>query len=83
MRYKCPSCGCEDYWNFRVPDEVWRAVVPSELQTGPLCLQCFDKFAVKRAVQYAQNLKELYFAGQMAAFRFAVVDASGGSAEAD
>ena len=81
MRYKCPSCGCEDYWNFRVPDEVWRAVVPNELQSGPVCLQCFDKFALNRAVKYAEKLKDLYFAGQMAAFRFAVINASNGSAD--
>ena len=56
MRHKCPSCGCEDYWNFRVPDEIWRAAVPDRFQNGAVCLQCFDKFAVKRAIQYAHKL---------------------------
>lgn len=79
MRHRCPSCGCEDYWNFRVPDEIWKAVVPGHLQLGPICLQCFDKFAVARAISYARSLRELYFAGDMAAFRFAVVEASNGT----
>jgi hypothetical protein len=78
MRHKCPSCGCEDYWNFRVPDEIWRAAVPNRFQNGAVCLQCFDKFAVERAIQYAHKLRSLYFAGEMAAFEFAVVKASNG-----
>jgi hypothetical protein len=80
MRHKCPSCGCQDYWNFRVPDDIWSAVVPRKFQRRVICLQCFDKFAVARAIRYAHSLKELYFAGEMAVFKFAVETASNGSA---
>ena len=61
-----------------MPDEIWRAAVPERFQKGAVCLQCFDKFAVERAIQYAHRLRSLYFAGEMAAFEFAVVKASNG-----
>jgi hypothetical protein len=62
--------------DFKVPDDVWRAVVPIALQNGVVCLHCFDDCARENNVDYAASLSALYFAGRGAAFEFRVVSAS-------
>ena len=68
-RQTCKACGQADYFNFDVPDEVWVAVVPEHLRNRVVCLGCFDRFALTRGVQYGHHVREVFFAGDVAAFR--------------
>ena len=70
MQQTCKACGQIDKLNFDVPDSVWTAVVPPELQNRVVCLACFDTFARKNNVNYAASLKAVFFAGDAAAFEF-------------
>jgi hypothetical protein len=71
QQQRCKSCGRLDRFNFHLPDEVWREVVPVELQGLVVCLSCFDEFAAEKGIRYAAHLDEIYFVGKSAAFRFA------------
>lgn len=77
MRQTCKACGQIDKLNFDVPDAVWAAVVPLELQNRVVCLACFDTLARKNNVDYAASLKAVYFAGDAAAFEFQPVTITG------
>lgn len=70
QRQRCKVCWNADGFNFHVPDEVWRAVVPPELQQLVVCLRCFDDFAQEKGVDYGGHLQTLYFAGGQVAFEF-------------
>lgn len=72
----CKACGQPDKLNFHVPDEVWRDVVPTELQSRVVCLFCFDEYARENNVDYAASLSTLYFAGRCAALTLRVVSAN-------
>lgn len=72
-RQRCRVCKCEDKFNFHVPDEVWREVVPCEYQNKVVCLPCFDEFARMRNVDYSDSIETLYFAGSQASFKFQTV----------
>jgi hypothetical protein len=74
-RQICRVCNCEDKFNFHVPDEVWREIVPSEYQSKVVCLPCFDDFARKQDVDYSDSIDVLYFAGRQASFKFQTVSA--------
>src|SRR4029077_3460298 len=69
-RQTCKVCRCPDKFDFNVPDEVWRRVVPREYQLGVVCLECFDSFASEKEVDYSDSIDGLYFAGDKAAFKF-------------
>ena len=75
MRQKCRVCRCEDKFNFYVPDEVWRSVVPAEYQNKVVCLPCFDELARKAGIDYSDSIQVLYFAGSQATFKFQTVSA--------
>jgi hypothetical protein len=72
-RQRCAVCKCNDKFNFAVPNELWRKIVPEEYQNRVVCLQCFDEFARKRNIDYSNALETLYFAGSKAAFKFQTV----------
>ncbi|MGH7797999.1 MAG: hypothetical protein ACREQ2_24315 [Candidatus Binatia bacterium] len=72
---KCTVCNCEDKFNFYVPDEIWREVVPREYRNNVACLPCFDEFARKKNFDYADSIEVLYFAGRQASFKFQTVSA--------
>jgi hypothetical protein len=74
-RQQCSVCHCEDKFNFYVPDEVWRGVVPEHYQNKVVCLPCFDEFARKQNVEYSDTIETLYFAGDQASFKFQTVSA--------
>jgi hypothetical protein len=74
-RQRCRVCKCEDKFNFYVPDEVWREIVPPEYQNKVVCLPCFDEFARKQNVDYSRSIEVLYFAGRQASFKFQTVSA--------
>jgi hypothetical protein len=71
-RQTCKACGRPDYFNFKVPERIWRAVVPGRLRRKVVCLGCFDGFAVQRGIRYARTLRYLYFAGDGGSARFGV-----------
>lgn len=72
QRQTCKACGRPDKFDFFIPDELWHSVVPPELAGRVVCLFCFDDFASRRGVQYADALRSLYFAGDAATFEFVV-----------
>jgi hypothetical protein len=72
----CKACGNRDKFDFHVPDEIWKAVVPAHLQNRVVCLPCFDDFAHLRGINYAASVSALYFAGDGAAFEFQVTSAA-------
>lgn len=52
--------------NFNVPDKVWESIVPEPYVNKVVCLECFDKFASGKGIQYAEHLdSKMYFAGEM------------------
>ena len=65
-----------DKFNFTVSDDVWTAVVPSDLRNFVVCLGCFDDFAKRKGVNYATSLRRVYFAGDKAVFRLEVAHAT-------
>jgi hypothetical protein len=72
-RQTCAACACVDKFNFHIPDEMWKRVVPPRYQNSVVCLPCFDEFARIKRVDYAGSLQGLYFAGDQAIFRFQTV----------
>lgn len=75
QRQTCKRCGCVDFFNFNVPDDIWAAVVPTDLARRVVCLKCFDELASEKGVKYAGHLRRLFFAGQAAVFQFEPVSA--------
>ena len=74
-RQTCKVCKCPDKFDFNVPDETWNRVVPVEYQQGVVCLECFDRFACEKQIDYSDSIEVLYFAGDKAAFKFYTVSA--------
>ena len=74
-RQRCRVCSCEDKFNFHVPDELWREIVPEAYRNTVVCLPCFDEFARKKDVDYSGAIEVLYFAGTQASFKFQTVAA--------
>ena len=72
---RCKVCGRRDKFNFDIPDDLWRKVVPPEYQDHVVCLSCFDDFARVKEVDYSTSFSVLYFAGDMAVFTFKVLSA--------
>ena len=72
MQQTCKMCGQPDKFDFHVPDEIWRAVVPTAFQTLVVCLYCFDEEAAARGVRYAAAIGTVCFAGRAASLSFAV-----------
>lgn len=77
QRQRCKSCWNADGFDFFVPEEVWRAVVPAALYDHVVCLRCFDRFARQRCIDYSGHLTTVFFAGDQVAFEFRVVRATG------
>lgn len=76
MRQTCKHCGCEDFFNYNVPDDLWQSVVPESLRKRVVCLKCFDRLAKQKDVSYAHAIDRVYFAGEKATFEFETVDAA-------
>jgi hypothetical protein len=72
---KCKVCGRVDKFNYNVPDEMWRAIVPHSFQNNVVCLSCFDDFASETGIGYTCALQSLFFAGRKACFEFKVKQA--------
>ena len=74
-RQTCKVCKCRDKFDFNVPDELWTRVVPMEYQQKVVCLDCFDRFASEKQIDYCDSIDVLYFAGDKATFKFQTVSA--------
>ena len=70
LRQACCCCGACDHLDFRVTDDAWAAVVPTEFGGAHVCLRCFDAMAASRGVDYAASLTEMCFVGDAAVFGF-------------
>jgi hypothetical protein len=70
QRQRCKLCWHADGFDFHVPDELWKAVVPKRFRASIVCLACFDELAADAGVDYAPRLGSLYFAGLTAGLRF-------------
>jgi len=71
----CKACGCTDKFDFKVPNRLWKKVVPVEYQNKVVCLECFDELAFEKGVDYCDFIDVLYFAGDQATFKFQAVEA--------
>lgn len=69
-RQVCKACGRPDKFDFAVPDDLWKSVVPLPLTALAVCLYCFDRFAHEKNIDYARHIDKLYFAGDQASFVF-------------
>jgi len=68
----CKVCGRRDKFNFSVPDEIWKEIVPPEYQNKVVCLSCFDDFAKEKNVDYSNSIDILLFVGDKVVFTFRV-----------
>jgi len=66
----CKACGLVNCFDFHVPDEIWKAIMPLSLIDKVVCLNCFDRYASEMGVDYAEYIKDLYFAGNRGNFHF-------------
>lgn len=69
-RQKCAVCGCQEKFNFHVPDAIWEKAVPRKYRNRVICLSCFDDFARENDVDYSDSINDLLFAGEKAAVEF-------------
>ena len=69
MQQTCKVCGRPDYFDFTVPDDIWKAVVPETHWNRVVCMGCFDRLARENNVQYGGSIKAVYFAGEMASLQ--------------
>jgi hypothetical protein len=72
-RQHCSVCRCEEKFNFHVPDDTWKNVVPEEYRQRVVCLSCFDEFARRSNIDYSDAIKELYFAGDKVTVKFGAI----------
>lgn len=70
QRQSCKVCGHRDGFDYRVPDDLWAAVVPPEYRHLVVCLNCFDDFAREKGIDYSAAVDALYFAGAVASLTF-------------
>lgn len=71
---RCKICGKRDKLDFKVPDEIWAAIVPPPFQNRVVCLACFDGLASMRGINYAVAIEpEIYFSGEKASFVLRII----------
>jgi len=66
----CKACGRPDKFDFHVPDDIWKRVVPEKLQNSVVCLSCFDEFARLTGTDYDIYIEKLYFKGERGSIIF-------------
>jgi len=64
----CKACGRVDVVHYQVPNELWVDVVPEELRGLVVCLRCFDAFAARKRIDYADYLANVGFTGMRESF---------------
>lgn len=53
----CKLCWHVNAVGFRVPDDIWRAVVPIGKQNGVICLSCFTRLADEKSVPWDTDIQ--------------------------
>ncbi len=81
MQQTCKMCGQPDKFDFQVPDELWREVVPKDYQSLAVCLYCFDEEAAAKGLDFAAALTELCFVGRSACLGFRISSMGGGATD--
>ena len=64
QQQRCKVCWSANGFCFQVPDDIWEAVLPVELQCRVVCLACFDAIASEKNIEYASYIEQLCFAGR-------------------
>ena len=59
----CGECGIVPRFDYRVDDETWRKVAPTEHRLSVICLPCFDRLAVAAGVVH-DYLIDVQFVGE-------------------
>lgn len=59
----CGMCGQPYKVDFTVPDAIWPAIVPAELQHNVVCLYCFDELAHQAGAAYLSDI-DFFFLGR-------------------
>jgi hypothetical protein len=52
----CKICFHVNRVGFNVPEEIWRAVVPAELQKSVVCLDCFSRLADEKLIRWDASI---------------------------
>ena len=47
----CIVCGSPHKGDFKIPNDVWITVIPSEYQNKVVCVECFGKFACEKQIE--------------------------------
>jgi len=70
QRQTCKMCGAKQYFEFRVPDELWEKVVPERYRTLAVCLACFDACAFEAGeYDWPTRLEWITFVGRYTVFQ--------------
>lgn len=59
----CVWCGIRPWFDYRVDDAVWRAVVPREWRAAVVCLPCLDRMACRKGVSLVGSIEQVQFTG--------------------
>lgn len=57
MREICKLCWDVSRVGFRVPDDVWEAVVPGQVRNHVVCLSCFTRLADELGVRWDARIE--------------------------
>ena len=55
-REACKLCYHVNAVGFRVPDEVWRLIVPEQFQNSIVCLSCFTRLGDEKGVPWDADI---------------------------
>jgi hypothetical protein len=47
----CRVCGSLYKDDFRIPNDTWITVIPTEYQNEVVCVECFGKFACEKQIE--------------------------------
>lgn len=73
QRQTCKMCGAKQYFEFRVPNELWEEVVPESYRKTALCLACFDACAFEAMRQdWPVYIEWITFVGRWTVFNLTV-----------
>lgn len=53
----CKLCYHANAIGFRVPDRVWRVIVPEFAQDGVVCLSCFTRLGDEKGVAWDSDIE--------------------------
>lgn len=60
---QCWVCRIVPKLDYTVEDEVWKQVVPESIRNLVICLECFDKMATRKGVDWIEHLQKIQLTG--------------------